>query len=534
VLRHLIKASAAIAALTLAVTAPVTTADAQSIKWARSGDALTLDPHAQNEGPTSNLSHQIYEVLIHRNKESALIPGLATSWKVTSDPAVWEFKLRPGVKFHDGSPLTPEDVVFSFERAMSANSDYKGYLSAVEKVSAQGADTVLMKTKGPNPLLPNNLTNIFIMSKAWADKNNAAAVQDYKNKGENFAVRNANGTGAYKLVSREQDVKTVLAANADWWGKGTFAHGVSEIVYLTIKADATRVAALLSGEVDLVHDMPVQDIERLEKTPGFRVNSGAENRTIFLGMDVKSPELKSSDIKGKNPFADVRVRQAMSMAIDRDAIRKAVMRGQSVPAGALAPPFVNGYTKELDTVAPGGVDAAKKLLTDAGYPNGFSIKLDCPNDRYVSDEGICQAVTSMLARVGIKITLNAQSKAKHFPLIQKVPVETEFYLLGWGVPTYDSHYIFSFLYQTRSPTAGSWNASGWSNAEADTLINTLPSEIDTPKRNASIASIWAIIAKDNPYVALHHQSLAYAMKDNWDIKVSPENRIDMREYKPVK
>ena len=248
-------------------------------------------------------------------------------------------------------------------------------------------------------------------------------------------------------------------------------------------------------------------------------------------MDVKSPELKTSDVKGKNPFADVRVRKAMSMAIDRNAIQRAVMRGQSVPAGALVPPFVNGYTKALDTVAPGGTDAAQKLLAEAGYPNGFSTQLDCPNDRYVSDEGICQATVAMLAKIGIKASLNAQSKAKHFPLIQKVPAETQFYLLGWGVPTYDSHYIFSFLYQTRGPKAGSWNATGWSNAEADALFDSLPSEVDTAKRNASIAKAWSIIAKDNPYIPLHHQSIAHAMKDGFDFKPTPEARLDIRDYK---
>jgi peptide/nickel transport system substrate-binding protein len=521
----------ALAALALSVTL----ADARSIKWARSGDALTLDPHAQNEGPTSNLSHQIYEVLVHRNAESKLIPGLATSWKVTAaDPSVWEFKIRQGVKFHDGKDLSTDDVVFSFERAMSANSDYKGYLTAVDKVSKVDGETVHIKTKGPNPLLPDNLTNIFIMSKAWAEANGAQAVQDYKNKGENFAVRNANGTGAYKVVSREQDVKTVLAKNDAWWGSKDFAHGITEITYLTIKSDATRVAALLSGEVDLVQDVPVQDIDRLEKTPGVKVNLGAENRTIFLGMDVKSPELKGSDVKGKNPFADMRVRQAMSMVIDREAIKKAVMRGQSAPAGSLSPTFVNGYKPEMDQLPKADVEAAKKLLADAGYANGFTAQLDCPNDRYVSDEGICQATVSMLARIGIKATLNAQSKTKHFPLIQKNPPETQFFLLGWGVPTYDSHYIFSFLYQTREGSNGTWNATGWSNADADALIKAMPSQVDTAKRNADIAKVWSIIQADNPYIPLHHQMIAHAMKDTWDIKPTPENRIDMRQYKPVK
>lgn len=359
-------------AATLTAFASVSTlADAKSLRWARSGDALTLDPHAQNEGPTHNMMQLIYEPLILRHLDGKLNPTLALSWKVTSDPSVWEFKLRPNVKFHNGNSFDADDVVFSLNRALQPSSQVKGLLTSLDSVTKVDPLTVHIKTKGPNPLLPAYLTNLYMMDKEWTETNNSTTVQDFKEKKDNFAVRNSNGTGAYALVSREQDVKTVLKLNDGYWGKGQFALGVTEITYLTIKSDATRVAALLSGEVDFVQDVPVQDIERLEKTPGMKVNFGPENRTIFFGMDVVSPELKSSDIKGRNPFADKRVRQAMNMAIDREAIKKAVMRGQSVPAGVIAPPFVNGYTKELDAIPKVDVEGAKKLLTEAGYPNGF-------------------------------------------------------------------------------------------------------------------------------------------------------------------
>ena len=210
--------------------------------------------------------------------------------------------------------------------------------------------TVQLKTKGPNPLLADNLTNIFIMSKEWAEANNAAKPQDFKNKEENFAVRNANGTGPFVLVSREPDVKTVMKRNEAYWGRGEVPLEMTELILTTIKQDATRVAALLSGEVDFVQDVPVQDIERLKGTPSLRVTEGPENRSIFLGFDVGSKELASSDVKGKNPFADKRVRQAMNMSINRQAIQRVVMRGQSVPAGSIIAPFVNGYKKEYDNV----------------------------------------------------------------------------------------------------------------------------------------------------------------------------------------
>ncbi len=520
------------AVLALAVSASL--ADARPIKWARSGDALTLDPHSQNEGPTSNILHQMYEPLIQRAADGSLRPTLATSWKVTSDPAVWEFKLRQGVKFHAGQDLVADDVVFSINRAMHANSGMRGLLTSIDSVTAVDAGTVHIKTKGPNPLLPAYLTNIHIMSKSWADANGAQIPQDFKEKKDNAAVRNVNGTGSYTLVSREQDVKTVLKKNDAYWGKGEFKHGITEITYLVIKSDATRVAALLSGEVDIVQDMPVQDIERLEKSPGFRVNLGPENRSIFLGVNVEPKPVASTDVKDKNPFADKRVRKAMSMAIDREAIKRAVMRGQSIPAGSIVPPFVNGYTKEMDTVPKVDLDGAKKLLTEAGLPNGFSARLDCPNDRYVSDEGICQAVSAMLAKINIKVTLNSQSKTKHFPLIEKNPPETDFFLLGWGVPTYDSHYIFTFLYGGREGKEGAFNGTRLNNPEINKKIQSLTSETDLAKRNATIADLWKTLHEETIYIPLHNQTLAYAMKDTWNLPVSPENRIDMKLYEPVK
>lgn len=519
--RRMLKAAAGLIALLLVSTA----ADARTLKWARIGDALTLDPHAQNENPTHNMSHQIYEPLLIRDATAKILPALAVSWRITADPTVWEFKLRQGVKFHNGDPFNADDVVFSLERAKQPTSDMKGLLTSVESVTRVDDYTVHIKTKGPNPLLPNYLTNLFIMDKEWCEANNTITVQDYKSKKDNFAVRNANGTGPYMLVSREQDVRTVLKRNDAYWGKGEVPLAVSDITYVVIKSDATRVAALLSGEVDFVQDVPVQDIDRLEKTPNIKVNVGPENRTIFFGMNVGDPELLTSNVKGKNPFADKRVRQAINMAIDREAIKRAVMRGQSVPAGVIAPPFVNGYSKELDVLPKVDLGKATALLKEAGYPEGFQVTLHCPNDRYVNDEGICQAGTAMLAKIGIKVNLVAQPKGPHFTLIQKNPPETDFYLLGWGVPTFDSHYIFSFLYHGRSGSEGSWNGTRYNNAEVNTATEALTSEVNGAKRNAEIAKLWRTLAEETNYIALHHQMLAYAMKSDLDIPVSPENTV---------
>jgi peptide/nickel transport system substrate-binding protein len=513
----------------LAATALATAAaDARSLKWARSGDALTLDPHAQNEGPTHALNHHLYEPLLIRDAQGKEVPALATSWKVTDDASVWEFKLRPNVKFHNGNAFNADDVVFSMERARSPTSDMKGNLTSIDTITKVDDLTVHIKTKGPNPLLPNNFVDIFIMDKEWSEANNVQKPQDFKNKEENFAVRNANGTGPFQLVSREPDVKTVMKRNDSYWGIGQVPLEITELLYIPIKADATRLAALLSGEVDFVQDVPVQDIERLKSQPNLRVNIGPENRTIFFGMDVASADLKTDNVQGKNPFADKRVRQAMNMALNRQAIQRIAMRGQSVPTGAMAAPFVHGWTKELDAVPTGDANTAKKLLADAGYPSGFSITLHCPNDRYVNDEAICQAAVGMWGQIGVKVNLVSQSKSIHFPLIQRNPPETEFYLLGWGVPTFDSEYTFAYLYHTRNDKFGSWNGIRYSNPEVDKMIEGLSSEIDKAKRDATIARLWALFKEETLYLPVHHQTLAYAMKAGFDVPVDVSNQPKLK------
>jgi peptide/nickel transport system substrate-binding protein len=365
------------------------------------------------------------------------------------------------------------------------------------------------------------------MSKKWAEAHNATKPQDFKNKEENFAVRNANGTGPFALVSREPDVKTVLKRNDTYWGRKEFPLEITDLELVTIKQDATRVAALLSGEVDVVQDVPVQDIERLKASPTLRVSEGPENRTIFFGFDVASPELASSDIKGKNPFADVRVRRAVNNAINRQAIQRVVMRGQAVPAGTIAPPFVNGYRKEFDTISDLNMANAKKLMADAGYPNGFSVTLHCPNDRYLNDEAICQAAVGMLGQIGIKANLVSQSKSLHFPTLQNL--KTDFFMLGWGVPTYDSDYIFTYLYHTRTGTYGTWNMTRYSNPAIDKEIESIAIETDTAKRNAIIASVWEKLRAEQVYAAIHHQMLAHAMKNDINVPVRPDNIIFFRD-----
>lgn len=511
---------AVLAAVMAIMAAPVS---AETLRWARAGDALTLDPHAQNEGPTHTIRHQMYEPLIIRDTTGAFEPALATEWAPSSeDPNIWVFKLREGVKFHDGSEFTAEDVVFSFERAKQPNSDMKELIGSIMEVRAVDDFTIEMVTDGPNPILPSNLTNLFIMDKGWTEANNTVNVQDFEGGEITFATTNANGTGPYVLTSREPDVKTVMSRNEDYWGRDQFPMEVTEIVYTPIQNAATRVAALLSGEVNFLQDMPVQDLARVDAADGLVVKQAPQNRVIFFGMNQGADDIEADNVDGANPLADARVRKAMSMAINRDAIRQVVMRGQSEPAGMIAPPFVNGWTAEMDAESSTDVEAAKALMAEAGYGDGFSIRLDCPNDRYINDEGICQAAVGMLGQIGVTVNLDAIPKAQHFPKI--TDGKTDFYMLGWGVPTYDSEYIFNFLVHGRESDIGTWNGTGFDNDELDAKIKSLASNTDLEARNADIADIWRVVQDEVLYIPIHHQVLNWGMADGVGIEVDPEDQ----------
>jgi peptide/nickel transport system substrate-binding protein len=510
-----------LAASAIALLVAATPASAETLRWARASDALTLDPHSQNQGVTHNFSHHIYETLVDRDVAGTLIPRLATEWKVKDgDPNTWVFTLRDGVTFHDGAAFTAEDVVFSLNRARSETSNMRQLHSAVVDVIAVDDHTVEVKMSGPSPLYPNNLTNTFIMDKTWSEAHDLEKVQDFAAGEDNYAVRNANGTGPYILESRDPEVRSVLKLNESHWAE--VKPQITEIIYLPITEAATRVAALLSGEVDLVQDVPVQDIANLTNTAGLRVTTGPENRFIYFGYKVSEAPLASSDVTDKNPLSDSRVREAFELAVDRDAIKQVVMRGQSIPTGISTPPFVHGWTEELDAYPATDIAKAKALLAEAGYPDGFTITLDTPNNRYVNDEAIAQAVVGMLGQIGVKVTLASRPVAQHSPLI--LDASTDFYLLGWGVPTFDSEYVFNDLIHSKEGHYGAYNPSGYANAELDAKIESLATEVDTAKRDAAIAEIWATVKADRVLLPIHNQVLAYAMKDKYDLAVHPENQ----------
>lgn len=492
-------------AVAAAMLAP---AHAQTLRWGAQNDILTLDPYAQNHTTTLAILGHAYEGLTRYSAKYEIEPALATKWTYLS-PTQVRFELRKGVKFHDGSPFTADDVVFSFGRINQPTSTMTSYTAGVKEVKKVDSHTVDFILAGPNPTLLRQIVDFRIMSKAWAEKNNATKTQDYKGKEENFASRNTNGTGPYKITGWVPDQRVTMVANADWWDKNP--GNVKEVVYTPIKSDPTRVAALLSGDIDLLTDLPTQDVARLRADPKLKIVDGAENRTIFLAPDVGSPELKYSSVKGKNPFADKRVRQALSMVIDREAIKRNTMRGLSVPAGILVAPGVNGHSADIDVPAKVDPEAAKKLLAEAGYPNGFEVRLNCPNNRYVNDEEICQNILSMWARIGVKASLMADPMSTFSQKFQNF--DSSIYMLGWGVATYDAQYTLQSLVRTRTTGAdGNFNFSRISDAKLDSLIDAMKTETDVAKRNGMIREALLRLKDEQFLIPLHHQMRPWAMK----------------------
>lgn len=510
-----------VAALTAALFIPVAS-QAKTLRWASQGDILTLDPHAQNEGMTIAASSYVYEPLVEYDQEFNIVPVLATEWE-NVEPTVWRFKLRDGVKFHDGADFTADDVVFSLNRAMAPTSNFKAYVNGIKEVRKVDDLTVDIETDAPNPVLLRQLTNLFIMDQDWAEANNAATPQDFASNEETFSARNANGTGAYKLDTREVDIRTVYVENPEWWDKDNKKGNVTKIVYTPIAQNATRTAALLSGEIDFVLDPPAQDLNRIKQQA--KIVEGNEYRTIYLGLDQKSDALKYSSIKDANPFADLRVRQALSLAIDVDAIKKAVMRGSSSPTGTMIAPQVNGWTEELAKRPAPDVEKAKALLLEAGYgPNELNFTLDCPNNRYINDEAICQAIVNMWARAGVKASLNAMPRATYFPKVQSN--DTSAYLFGWGVPTFDALYTLQSLMHSKGEGAdGSFNFGGYENEEVDALIDQIKVETDEAKRTAAIHKVLEIHAEEVGHIPLHDQVIPWAMGKNVNVIHRADNRL---------
>ena len=503
-------------------------ARAQTLRWASQGDALTMDPHAQNEGLTNSMNGQVYETLVLRDKQLSLVPGLALSWAQPS-PLVWRFKLRPDVKFHDGATMTAADVVFSVQRAQQPTSNIAVYANALGTAVALDAGTVEFRLARVNPVFLQHLNTVFVMNKAWCEKHRVSKPLDFKNKEESHAAFNANGTGPFMLASRQPGSRTTHKRFVGWWGDaaGKREGNVQEIVFNTIANDATRLAALVSGELDFVIDPAPRDVPRLRRTAGVKIVEGPESRVIFIGMDQFRDELLYASVKGRNPFKDLRVRKAMYHAVDAQTIKTKLMNGMAQPTGSLMPSMLAQYGDiRFEARLPFDLAQARALMAQAGYADGFEVTLDCPSNRYVNDDEICTALAAMWAQIKLRIKVNAQPRAIWFPKMEKL--DTSLYLLGWGGAVTDAETTFTPLMRSQGPQGvGFYNWGRVRNETFDALAIASSTEVDTKKREDLIKSALSEYLDQVHLIPLHRQVIAWAMRGNVEVVHRADNWLEV-------
>jgi peptide/nickel transport system substrate-binding protein len=501
-------------------------ASAQTLRYANQGDLKSLDPYTLKETTTIAHHAHIYEGLVARDKDLKIVPALAESWE-TPEPTRWRFHLRKNVKFHNGDPFTADDVLFSADRIRAKGSNFLSNVPGDAKFVKVDDHTVDVVLPSPNPILISQWDGWYIMDKKWCEEHNSVAPTPAAATTPSYASLNENGTGPFTIESHQPGVKTVYKPYPNWWGKPE--HNLKEIIFTPISSDATRVAALLSGEVDIIEPVPIQDIARVNSSGNAAVITGPELRTIFLGMDQVRDELLYSNVKGKNPFKDVRVREAFYKAVDVDLIKNRVMRGLSTPSALMIAPQLFSLSKDF-TRPKLDPDGAKKLLAEAGYPDGFEVTMDCPNDRYVNDSAICQAVVGMLARIGVKINLLAQPKQQYFAKVLKPGgFQTSFYLLGWTPASSDSHNVLHDIMGCRDDAAdatrGEANLGGYCNRQVDTLTDKVLLETDDAKRDQLIKQAFEIGIKDYGYIPLHQQALAWGVSKKVKLTQRADNQV---------
>jgi peptide/nickel transport system substrate-binding protein len=507
------------AALVALAAGPLAPAAAETFRWSATTDPQTMDPHAANLAPVTSFLNNIYEGLVRRGPDMRLEPSLAVSWEPIEGGAGWRFHLREGVTFHDGTPFTADDVVFSWQRGNSEQSDVRSWFAPVAEVRAVDDLTVEILTHAPNPIFPDSIANWMIMSRAWAEANGA---EEPARDRETHATLAANGTGPFVLAAREPGVLTRLLPNPDWWD--TPQHNLTEAVFFPIETPATALAALLSGEVDMLQTVPVRDVERLRTTEGITTFEGLETRVIMLGFAHQAETL--AETGAPNPFRDVRVRQAVAQAIDVDAIGQVLMSGMSAPASQLTPAGLSGYSQVHDAPIPLDRDAARAALAEAGVGDGLAFQFKCTNDRYLNDEAVCQAVTGMLAQIGLDPRLDAMPVRNYWTELRDG--NFDMFLLGWSPGTFDAEHPIRFLAHSPTDTLGTWNFGGYANARVDALLPLIQQELDPEARQAMLDEVAGILQDEVAYVPLYVEPLVWAARSGVDLVQRPDNFFMLR------
>lgn len=505
-----------------------THAMAETLRIASTTAALTFDPHSTNDFVTTSIVRQVYESLVELDANMDVIPGLAAKWS-SQDGKVWRVQLRPNVRFHDGTSMTAEDVAFSVKRQASSPL-YKTLFGSITDAQVVDAATVDIISKAADPILPVKLTRLFVMSKKWADKHGVSSVPSLGTEGtEAFSLRHENGTGPMVLAEQVPGQKTVFKKNASWWG--AYPGNVTDVVFTAIGSSPTRVAALLSGEVDMVTDLPIQDIPRVEKTPNMIVIDGPQRLFMELEMDgTREQALATYDKAGQplnaNPFKDVRVRQAIAQSVNAQLIVDRIMRGKAHVIGTASAPGFYGYQADLDQHWSYDLDAAKKLLTEAGYPNGFVTTLNCPLDRYVNADEICRAVSSMLGRVGIEVKVNGMTWPEFAKMLTNGPASS-FHLIGAAGNSGDVQDTFVAIMATRDKDKGrgQQNWAMWSNPQFDAVVDELVNTLDPKRRNDLYRQGLSLARNSVHAVYLHQPFLTWAMNKSIKTRVRADSTV---------
>ena len=503
-----------------------------------SAEPSSIDPHFHNLSPNNQTRLNIFESMVAQDETQKLIPALAEKWEAVNDKT-WKFTLRKGVKFTNGGDFTARDVIYTACRIPTVKdspSAFTAFVRYFADMKAEDDHTLVITTDAPAPLLPNESSSWGILS---ASANGVTGAVTYKREGcEGIGTppqspdfnkpEVAVGTGPYKLVSYTRGDRIVLERNDGYWaGKPAW----DKVIMRPITSDAPRVAALLAGDVDLIETPPVQDMERIEKA-GFKVAKGLSNRIIYLHMDQEGDTPGVAGTDGKNPFLDPKVRAALSKAINRKAIVERIMGGVAQPAGELLPaPMFGTLGREPETF---DADAAKKLLTEAGYPGGFEVTLGTPNDRYVNDEKIAQAVAQMLARIGVKVKVDAITASQFFSRRNKL--DFSFYLAGWGASSGEMSSPLVALVATydKATGRGTTNAGRYSNPKMDALVAEALRTIDDGKRAELLRQAQTMVLDDHGILPLHFEVTTWAFKKDLDYKARTDQYTLPYEVKAAK
>jgi peptide/nickel transport system substrate-binding protein len=475
---------------------------AQELRIGMAADVTSMDPHAVNIAPNNQIGWHVFDALVNVDADVGLIPGLALSWRAV-DPTTWEFKLRRNVKFHDGSPFNAEDVIFSLERAAKLpNGQYASFVQNITEKIIVDPYTVRFKTARPYAMVPPDLNSIFIISKETA----TGVSSDDFNAGKGMA-----GTGPFKFARFARGDRVELARNESYWG--TRPHW-DKVTFRIMPTDPARIAALLAGDVDMIEAIPTADLARLKSNKSYSLAQKVSWRTIFFHMDQwrdASPFVTGKDGKplAKNPLKDRNVRLALSKAINRNAIVQRVMEGAAIPASNIVSPPVFGHVSDMKPEAY-DPEGAKKLLAQAGYPDGFGITLHAPNNRYPNDEQITQAVAQMLAKVGVQAKVEAMPVNVYLPKARNG--DYSFAMLGWG--SFSGDLALRALLASPIPEKGfgSWNWSRYSNPKVDKLLEDGFATVDVRKREAMAREAAGLALRDVGVIPIHHQLASWALR----------------------